>query len=153
MVMLYTELEHKIVKGEINIETDCVWISDYRLGTDPTSKPIRHVKPTKVKTFKATGGCIKLTKNKKVYYSNYHFRTLNKNGTISSKIIAPYDNTGFRSYTGVSLNIFMTEEECREHYLSLCESVKNALEEYKDIYMKTFDVLINEADELINEYK
>ena len=149
MVMLYTELEHKIVKGEINIETDCVWISDYRLGTDPTSKPIRHVKPTKVKIVNND----KLPKNKKVYSSNYHFRTLNKNGTISSKIIAPYDNTGFRSYTGVSLNIFMTEEECREHYLSQCESVKNALEEYKDIYMKTFDVLINEADELINEYK
>ena len=147
--MLYLDLEEKIVKGEINIETDCVWISDYRLGEDPTSKPIRHVKPTKVKIVSNDN----LPKNKTVYYSNYHFRTLNKNGTISSKIIAPYDNTGYRSYTGVSLNIFMTEEECREHYLSQCEIIKSSLEEFKDSYARTFEYLIMGVDELINEYK
>jgi len=147
--MLYIDLEKKIINGEMNIETDCVWISDYRLGTDPLSKPIRHVKPTKVKIVSNDN----LSKNKTVYYSNYHFRTLNKNGTISSKIIAPYDNTGYRGYTGVSLNIFQTEEECREHYLSQCETIKNALEEYKDSYIKCFDILIMEVDDSIKKYK
>ena len=100
-----------------NIDIRCVangsmdgatlWVCDLRYK-DYTQKPIRNVPPTKVVVV-ANG-------TTKVYYSQSHFRTLKKDGTASSKVIKPYDNTGFRSYTGEPLNVFETEGECVAKY-------------------------------------
>lgn len=94
-----------IVNG--SMDGSKAWVCDLRYN-DYTQKPIRNVPPTEVIVV-PNGG-------KQVYYSNSHFRTLKKDGTASSKAIKPYDNTGFRSYTGEPLNVFETEEECVAKY-------------------------------------
>ncbi|PHA03004.1 hypothetical protein COE51_01285 [Bacillus pseudomycoides] len=141
--MLYKEFS-KLIGSKIKAG-DEVFICDYRFN-DIDNKAIRHVKPQKVVLFSNDD----LPKNKTVYYSEYHFRPLNAKGKALSKIIAPYDNTGYRSYTGVSLNIFLTEEECVEHYKQQCEEIIERFEKAKLDKAKYFDEMINEVQEEIN---
>lgn len=131
--------------NNFNLEENTVWICDYRLGNRPLDKPIRHVKPMEVKIISNS----ELPKNKRVYYSNHHFRPLNKNGTVSSRIIPPYDTTGYRGYTGVSLNIFINEKECRNFYKKQCEKIKSILISEKNTYINKFDNTISEVEDLI----
>ena len=84
-----------------------VWVCDLRYR-DYTQKPIRNVLPTEVIVVPNEG--------KLVYYSNSHFRTIKKDGGTSSKVINPYDHTGFRSYAGEPLNVFDNREECVAMY-------------------------------------
>lgn len=87
-----------------------VWICDYRFNNSVFAKPIRAIHPTKVKFRPASDS------KKHVYYANHVFRPFNKNGTLASKCISPYDNTGYRAYTGTPLHIFINEKECIEFY-------------------------------------
>ncbi len=87
-----------------------VWIVDYRFNNRFIEKPIRHVPPTKV-AFRPNSEV-----TKKVYYSDRHFRPYGKDGKLLKKVIAPFDNTGFRSYTGVAVQVFLTEAEAHEYY-------------------------------------
>lgn len=112
-----------------------VWICDFRLNpTKGADKPIRHIKPTHVEIVSNN----ELPKGKIVYYSEVHFRPINKNGKRLSKIIPPYDNTGYRSFTGEALNVFTRKEECIEFYKNQCD--------------KAIDILENEKQERINFY-
>lgn len=99
-----------------------VWITDIRLSDGNAF--IRHVPPQEVMIFSNTD----LPKNKRVYYSNYHFRKLNSKGEPLKQIIAPYDNTGYRSYTGVSVRVFNNEEDALDEYNSMIDKV---IEEYE----------------------
>ncbi|WGT37724.1 hypothetical protein QH639_18060 [Lysinibacillus sp. 1 U-2021] len=93
-----------------------IWITDYRRGK--SGGYVRHVPPTLVEVTCNS----ELPKNKRVYYSNYHFRKV-KNGKVMKEIHAPYDNTGYRSYTGVSVNIFYTYEEAVQKYNEQIEEI------------------------------
>lgn len=95
----------QIANGSMNGKI--VWVCDLRYN-NYNEKPIRNVPPTEVVVVDNQG--------KKVYYSHSHFRTLKKDGTPSSKVIKPFDNTGFRSYTGVPINVFDNKEECVAKY-------------------------------------
>ena len=99
-----------------------VWICDYR-RPDLYKKPIRNITPTL---------CVicsndDLPKNKTVYYSETHFRPVSAKGVVLKKIISPVDNTGFRSYSGVELSVFDSEEECKKHFVKQCFSVAGKL--------------------------
>ena len=148
--MLYKDLEDLIVDKKIK-EGDTLWITDFRFGSDGAlNKPIRHVKPTKVKLVSNS----ELPKNKTVYYSNYHFRPINKNGeTSKSRIIAPYDNTGYRSYTGVSLNIFTDEKECKDFYIDLCKNRLVDIDIEKRSILRSLNTKEEEINKLIEEFK
>ncbi|HHT98015.1 MAG TPA: hypothetical protein GXZ90_09010 [Clostridiales bacterium] len=87
-----------------------VWIVDIR--TSDGNSYIRNVEPTLVIITSNED----LPKNKRIYYSDYHFRKVGKNGNILKQIIAPYDNTGYRSYPGASVNVFETYEEAITKY-------------------------------------
>ena len=86
-----------------------LWVCDYRYK-DIANKPIRHVKPIKVS----------LTHNsktkKRVYYSDYHLAPFGKKGQVLKQVIPIFDNTGYRGYTGIPLQMFDTETECRDAY-------------------------------------
>ncbi len=121
-----------------------VWVCDYRLNSDKRlEKPIRHVKPTLVRVVGNE------ETRETVYYSEYHFRPLNKSGGILKKVIKPYDNTGFRSFTGVSLNIFFTEKECREYYKQQCLQIKKELKEQLERTKKHIGSELIKIDKLI----
>lgn len=145
--MDYKALEKKIESGNIK-EGDIVWICDYRLNENLDEKPIRHVVPTEVMIVNNEN----LPKNKKVYYSSYHFRTLNKKREASSTIIAPYDNTGYRLYSGISLNIFKKEPECRNCFKEQCLIVTEKINQKKDEFLKTIKRMENAVNEDINQY-
>jgi len=82
-----------------------LWICDYRYK-DFNNKPIRHIKPTKVI-------CVSTEETTKtVHYSNCFFREVGK----KSSIIKLYDNTGYRTFPGIPLQVFTTEEECVSKY-------------------------------------
>lgn len=143
--MLYKDLEELIEKGDVK-ENDVLWVCDFRFGSGGVlTKPIRHVKPTQVILLNND----KLPKNKKVYYSYYHFRTIKKNGSPSSTIIAPYDNTGYRTYTGVSLNIFFTEKECRDYYIEMCRKNKKIAEDEIENIKETVNQVLDEIEDNI----
>ncbi|MBT2759973.1 hypothetical protein [Paenibacillus sp. ISL-20] len=118
-----------------------VWICDYRYN-DIDNQPIRHITPRKVVVVSNE----ELPKNKRVYYSNFHFRPVNEKGKVLSQVIAPYDNTGYRAYSGTSLNIFYTREECKQHYLNQCLENLKRFEQAKISKIAYYDMKIEEIN-------
>jgi hypothetical protein len=115
--MNQAELAQKLEDGDI-VFGDEVWITDFR-HNDINESPIRHIKPTRVVIYDNSS----LPKGKTIYYSSFHFREIGKTGKILTKIISPYDNTGYRSRTGDSLHIFLTEDEADKKYAEQCRVV------------------------------
>lgn len=103
---------------------DIVWICHYN-QPDLNKKPLRNVKPTM---------CIvcsneELPKNKKVYYSNSHFKPISKHGSKLSQVISPVDNTGYRSHIGNELFVFDSESDCKEEYIKQVMEVVKLIDE------------------------
>ena len=121
---------------------DTVWVCDFR-QPDLNKKAIRHVKPTKV-LVKSNDD---LPKNKTVYYSDNHFSPINSKGKVTSKIISPVDNTGFRMRSGVELAVFDDETQCKQHYKSQCQ---NIIDRYQVIIGTALDGLKGRQMEIIN---
>lgn len=124
---------------EANPHLNEVWICDFRYD-DFANKPIRHVEPTLVQVIDNS----ELPPGKTVYYSDFHFRPIGKNGTVTTKIIAPYDNTGFRGRTGTSVIISLTKEENIEQYILLCQTAQEGLEKHKQETLNLIDSRIAE---------
>ncbi len=118
-----SELDYKLIStGGYN--NKFVWIFDLRY-TDFNKKPIRKVLPQRV--FVRSNEETK----KKIYYSSSHFVRLNKHGDpVSSKIIALFDNTGYRSYTGNPLRIFNDEHECKMAFQATCNNLAKEFEKW-----------------------
>lgn len=130
---LYSNIENVIGKE--------VWICDYRLGDDKFNKPIRNIPPKLVKAFN------KEHAKKNIYYSPVFFKEIRGSKVLATEI-APYDNTGYRSYTGVSLNIFNTKEECEKHYkkqlmIARCE-IEETFSKLKDTFNDKLNFINNE---------
>ena len=106
-----------------NLDGKTFWICHYN-RPDLDKKPLRNVPPTKVLVVNNN----ELPKNKTVYYSNSHFRPLNKKGDPLSKVISPVDNTGFRSLQGNPLFVYDNEKECVDEWNSQLQSVADAIE-------------------------
>lgn len=143
--MEFKEFNDNVLGNTINIG-DEVWICDYRFET-VANKPIRHVVPQKVVIEDNSN----LPANKKIYYSSIHFLPLGKNGKPKKQVIAPFDNTGYRGYTGVSLQIFATEKECREAYVRQCKSIEAKILSARAATIARFDAMEQGiADEIKN---
>ena len=130
-----------------NYANKFVWICDYRYN-DYLQKPIRKVLPQKVmvRDNKET--------NKRIYYSEYHFCGLNKKDEpLMSKIIGIYDNTGYRSYKGVPLNIFDNREECYQCFYNLCDNIGNGIIKRRTDIYNGLTNKFNEVWKLRDEYK
>ena len=124
-----------------------VWICDYRYN-DYLQKPIRKVLPQKVmvKDNQET--------NKRIYYSEYHFCGLDKNDeSLKSKIIGIYDNTGYRGYEGVPLNIFDNKEECYECFYNLCDVIIKEFIKIRENIYNELTSKVNKLWEVKDEYK
>jgi hypothetical protein len=133
--MYFKEYEKECKIGEI------VWICDFRFNNEFFKKPIRKVLPTKVIVCSNDD----LPKRKTVYYSEVHFKKLNKNGEpLKSSVIGPYDNTGYRSYPGVSVNIFKSEMECRMFFKILCSGLVEEIKFERDNIFDRYNRLIEE---------
>lgn len=133
--MDFEEFSDNVFGQTINIG-DVVWICDYR-HDDIMNKPIRHVVPQKV----IIADNADLPRQKTVYYSSFHFVPLGKNDVPKKQVIAPFDNTGFRGWTGTSVNIFDTEKECRDFYLIQCKQIEAEINVARQEWMARFDAM------------
>jgi len=121
------KLDHKEVANGKYIGQE-LWICDYRYN-DFNNKPIRHVHPTKV-------NCLSISETeKRVYYSECFFRE----GIKKSSLIRLYDNTGYRMYPGIALQIFTTEEECRAEYSAQKKKLREEFAKYKELQLRILD--------------
>lgn len=102
-----------------------VWIVDIR--TSDGNAYIRNVGPTLVRIMSNE----ELPEGKRIYYSKYHFRKIGKSGKLLKQILAPYDNTGYRSNPGTSVNVFETYEEAVAKYNEQLNDVIEVYEERK----------------------
>ena len=101
--------EENLAKGMHDGEV--LWVCDLRYR-DYADKPIRHIKPTKV----LVRSNKKLEGKKKIYYSDSHFVAFGKGDKLTKKVIALFDNTGYKWRTGTSLRCFDNEQECIKCY-------------------------------------
>ncbi len=111
-------MRHKdFIETEDNKTGNKVWVCDYRFRNGFSKKPARHVKPTLVEIRPSEEG------KGTTYYSETCYIPYKKNGELNlNKKINPFDNTGYRMYTGIGLQVFLTEGECKEYYSNLCKS-------------------------------
>jgi hypothetical protein len=128
---------------------DTCFICDLRPGSDPLGKPVRKIPPTKVKIVSNND----LPKGKKIYYSDIHFRPINANKTVSSRVIPPYDNTGHRSYTGVGVRVFLTMEACEQQYLEFAKEMKSHIDNYARRQAEKAKKLSLDYAAVISEYE
>lgn len=133
-------------EGLENITGKMIWICDYRANADPTKKPIRGIEPTPVVVTDAK------ETNKTIYYSPIYFRPV-KNGHVMSKVIAPMDNTGYRGYTGESVNIFYTVEDCVKCYREQVRQAKAIYHKELARITNLFNARIGELSESLIPFK
>ncbi|MDD5648799.1 MAG: hypothetical protein PHF86_00010 [Candidatus Nanoarchaeia archaeon] len=132
----------KINANEIRISDSSylnkdLWVCDLRFNNNSIEKPIRKVAPTK----------INLVSNdkvsKRIYYSDNSLVPYNKKGElVFSKAFGIYDNTGFRSFTGVPLEIFDSEEECKNQYKKLIKLAIQFINKKKEEFVNSADIQI-----------
>lgn len=118
--------EYVTINGgnEENLVGRKVYICDYRL-TDGCEKALRHVPPTLVQIVSNKEA------KKTIYYSNIHFKPFNKRGDgLLKKEIAPFDNTGYRSYKGTAVNVFEDLLTCQQYYN---EQISYAQRQYEQV--------------------
>lgn len=121
------------------------WVCDYR-KLDFNKKAIRNVKPTKIivldqKHFEEVG-----KKYPRVYYSNFALIPVDSKGKLKySSPVPPYDTTGYRSYAGVSINVFDNYKECVDFYNYQIDNVVNL---YKNRISTVVDNLTKEMESI-----
>lgn len=121
--MNYKEFIEYCEKKNINPEGVTVWATDIRMsGGDQYIRNVRAVEG--IVTHRDNV-------NKNIYYADYAIIKMGKRGP-TKQVIAFYDNTGFRSYTGTSINVYFTKEEAIEEAISQLKEI----EEYYDSRIK-----------------
>lgn len=101
-----------------------LWVCDYR-RPDLHKKTVRHIKPQQM-LLRSNAD----TPNKRIYYTDTHFVALNKKGDpIKSKITVIFDNTGYRSYAGIPINVFDNEQECKDFYVDQANIIADLVDE------------------------
>lgn len=132
----------KIADGQLDGEI--VWVCDYR-HDDIAHKAIRHVPPQAVLVRP------NLETSQRIYYSESHFAPLNAKGQPLAKVIALFDNTGYRSISGTPVQVFDNEAECRSAYVQACHELIARNMCYRDQVEDQVSARIKELDAKIKQ--
>lgn len=130
------KLETKEIADGLHLDK-IVWICDYR-WKDFDIKQTRNIKPTKALIRPSSES------NSTIYYSDCFFSEIKNEKVVKSSLIKLFDNIGFRSYSGVPLNVFTEENECREYYKKQAHEVLKAFEAYKEQKISRLDEISNQ---------
>lgn len=122
-----------------------VYISHFN-KPDFDKKPIRNLSPRKVIILSND----ELPKNKRINYSESHFRAVSKAGKVLSTVYPVFDNTGYRARTGELVNVYSTMEECVLDYNCDVRSAYNSMRLYLKSRLKAID---KEMEDLLVELK
>jgi len=120
-----------------------LYICDYR--QENGKKPIRNVPPTLAMVVPATEA------KKTVYYSQSFFKPYGTTGSLISKEIMLFDNTGFRSFAGTPLNVFTEYGECVAYWNKTIDEYIKKWEDEKLVALQKIDNTINNFKGMIVE--
>jgi hypothetical protein len=136
------KLEPKEVAGGGNFIGQEVYVCDFRWD-DFDKRPARNIRPTKVliRDISET--------TKRIYYSNVFLSEIKKENLLKSSMIKIYDNTGYRSFPGVPLNIFTTENEAIKYYIKMKDAVVGKFKEYRDMKLSHINLIEEELKNII----
>jgi len=135
------KLETKEVSDGLH-DGKTVWICDYR-WLDFDKKEDRKVEPKQVLIRS------KDETNKRINYSHSFFSEIKKGKVVNSSLIKLFDNTGYRWYSGVALNVFTEEKECRDYYKIQANLVAKLFDSYKQNKLQRLDKISNEIITLL----
>ncbi len=140
----------EIIKGDSLYIGKKLWISEFK-REDLDKKASRFIRPQRALLRSNS----EINSNKRIYYSDNHFVGLNKKGELlKSKIIAIFDNTGYRSYTGTSIKIFDNEQECRDSFVAQAEEIGQRVDIMIESSKKYWEDVRSEINsEIINNWK
>jgi hypothetical protein len=140
-----TEIETSRITDGL-MDSKILWICDIRWN-DFNNKPIRKVVPSKV-LVRANSET-----KKRIYYSESHFVALNKdNKPLKSKVIAVFDNTGYRSFRGTPLRAFTDQRECILAFSDMCCRIKDDLSIYKKQCISRITTMEKEVHEMSTDF-
>lgn len=141
--MTYEELLQYGRDNGINIEGMELWVTDVRLSNG--EELIRNIEAEKYVVVPASDA------PRTIYYATHALQKIGKKGTPIKQYTPFYDNTGYRRYTGESVNVYFTEDEAKkklaEQYGRIERYYQHKLEEYqskKDSYKNKIMALKNE---------
>lgn len=127
-----------------------VYICDFRLNKKDAihNKFTRKILPQKVLVRHNS------ETNKSIRYSDYHFVELNKEGKpLNSKVISPFDNTGYGWFKGVCVNIFDNIEECINCWNDEIDKALKILKEENELAIQVFEEKTKELKSLKGDNK
>lgn len=87
-------------------------------------------------------------KNKTIYYSYNFFKVYKPNGKLDSKVVAVFDNTGFRSYRGNPISIFDNYDEAVVWFNKEIQKVIDERNKAREVLLKNHD---DETQKLIDK--
>lgn len=116
-----------------------LWACDYRYN-DINNKPIRHLKPTQVMVMP------KSKTKRRIYYSDFYLAPIGKSGKPLKKVIPIFDNTGYRGYTGVPVQLFLLEYQCIAVYKDFKKKARIQLEEWYTESTKRYEAIKGELE-------
>lgn len=76
-------------------------------------------------------------KNKTIYYSYNFFKVYKANGKLDSKVVAVFDNTGFRGYRGNPISIFDNYDEAVTWFNAEIQKVIDERNKQREVLLKT----------------
>lgn len=125
------------------------YVCDYR-RPDLSKKAARSLAPTQVVVLtNADYEEVGMTPPR-VYYSNVALAKVTKNGEPKYKsLVPPFDNTGYRSFTGIGINVFDNMDECVDFYNAQVQAVVDVIEENKKFAVERLQEQIDETKTLI----
>jgi hypothetical protein len=130
---------NKVTSGEL--DGQIVWICDYH-QPDFNLKPRRNIPPTKVKIVPNDG--------KKIYYSESHFVKVADDGSVKfNKFWAPFDNSGYRSFSGHPVSVFDDELDCRIAWNTKISAILAEVQQAKQASINRFDGMLATLQEQI----
>lgn len=78
-------------------------------------------------------------KNKTIYYSYNFFKVYKDNGKLDSKVVAVFDNTGFRGYRGNPISIFDNYDEAVTWFNAEIQKVIDERNKQREVLLKNHD--------------
>lgn len=135
-------IEHCDKNGIDPIGKD-VWVTDVRLSQK--EELIRNIHAERFVIVPASDA------GRTIYYADHVLQKYGKKGKPIKQFISIYDTTGFRSYPGVSVNIYFNERDAKEKLIQQLENLEYFYNEKSNEYNKKAEGYLNQIAELKQE--
>lgn len=117
-----------------------VWVTDVRLSQK--EELIRNVQAEQFMIAPASEA------GRNVYYADHILQKYGKKGRPVRQFISIYDTTGYRSYPGVSVNIYLNEKDAKQKLIEQLKDLKSYYSKKSKEYNEKEEQAKTEIEEL-----